>query len=1399
MRSRLGILFLIGIFLYSVALAQQAATNYTSRWIKVDSLINKNGLTQSALTEVNSIYAVAKKEKNDPELIKSLIYRIHLEDALQEESIQKSTDLLEKEIQNSQGPATSILNSLLAELYWSYLQQNRWKLYQRKNTINFKKTDIATWTVNDFHQKISSHYINSLRDEKLLEQTKLEPFSALIIHGNVRYLRPTLFDLLAHRALDYFTSDESDIVRPTYAFEIENPTAFAPANEFVRSSFPTKDSISIHYRAVLLYQQLIRFHLQDPQPDAFIDVDIQRILFMLQYGVMENREDLYYHALGNITSQYPENKTAASAWYLEAQYYFQKAASYDPLRDTSNRFAYLQAKSICEKVSKQSDSSQGKSDCERLIRQILRKELLIEAEKVNVPNKPFRMLISYRNCNLLHFRIIRLDRKTKESLNTDRGDDHFWKPLTQLTSLKTFYETLPETADYQLHRVEMKIDALESGSYCLLASMDKDFSTDNNHLAVEFFEVSNIAYINITSDYFVVNRETGQPLQNIDVQVWYKYYDNKLSKQQERKGENFNTDKNGLFHINAPKTTNYSSVSLECTGLGDHLWIDEMNYNRYYNNDIEKADNNPNDYEAKHLKTFFFMDRSIYRPGQSAFFKGILITKDFKTKKSKILNGFRTTVYLTNANNQRIDSMQLTTNEFGSYHGEFRLPQNVLTGEFKLSDSSNEGEKSFSVEEYKRPKFKVRFDQPKGSYRVNDSIRITGFAKAYAGNNINNGMVRFRVIRQARFPYPWLYGRWGMPRTSEQEIAHGEMKTDAEGKFNIGFIAVPDNTINKKLDPVFNYVLSVDVTDINGETRSNSQNIVAGYKELTIGLTLAQNSMPSDSLRQIVIRTENLSREFVPTLVTLSIYALKSPDRLIRERYWQRPDQFLMPKTDYINFFPQDEYSNETDKETWMRNKIYEKKDSSRLDGIFRFDTPNNDKRSAFLPGWYLIEAGTIDQYGQEVQNHLYVQLYDSKSNLLAAPAYLWIKSPFDLVQPNQNASLTIGSSANDVSLNLSVVGRDEHFDFKKLNKEFKTINYPITDSDRGGFSVYYAFVKDNRFFSGVFQVAVPWVNKELAINYSSYRDKTLPGSEEKWKLKLSGYSQEKIASELITSMYDASLDQFKPQVWQKPEIYSSTYSYNRWIGQTNFSSLPSLYNYLNDYGEKIYFSNRYDLLLSLQNHRPSMIFNEVPGSHIVYNFTTRRSITQPLSDVVLTGYGASGKKEITSAITIGQPDSDTGRVSIGQNSAPFPENIQLRKNFKETAFFLPDLHTDDSGNVEFSFTMPEALTQWKWMTFAHTKDLAFGYSEKTIVTQKQLMVQPNAPRFIRQGDHMEFAVKIVNLTDTEMTGQAQLQLVNAATNQSVDGWFSNRQANQYFTAAARTKYRNKFSDRCSF
>jgi hypothetical protein len=1363
--------------------SQPRPKNYEKEWKQADAFIQKH-LPKSALEQVKNIYQLAKKDKQDAQVIKTLIYMIGLQNEVTENDDTKVIADLDKETNTTSEPARSILNSLLAELYWQYYQQHRWQLYDRTNTTGYKKDDIDTWTADDLHKKIGELYLLSIKNSSLLQQTKLNAYDAIILKGNVRHLRPTLFDLLAHRALDYFKNDERNITKPAYAFEINQASAFDPAADFIDRKFETRDSLSLEQKALLVYQQLIAFHLKDAKPDALIDVDIERIQFVNEKGIQENKKELYLLALNHIVHQYENMPAAAQASYLIAAQYNQDADTYQPYGDTTHRYDRVQAKEICEKILAQNDSSEGKINCFNLLNEINRKDLQFSIEKVNIPGQPFRASVQYKNFGQLYLRLI----KAQENLKNETGnyyDDKFWNRMTNAVPVRAWDQTLPVTGDLQTHSVEIKIDAVPGGEYFLLASTDKNFSVKTSLLGARLFYVSNISYVNNGPDYFILHRETGQPLANAAVQIWEQRYDYKTSRYTKEKASNYKTDNKGFFKLQRPKDQNRvnDNYLLDVSYNDERLFMNDYQYDYYYYND-----NNEN--VPENISVFLFTDRSIYRPGQTLYFKGITISNDQKQKNYSIKPGFETLIYLRDANSRLVDSMKVKTNDYGSFSGKFQLPQSGLNGQFSLFMKDDRGSTDISVEEYKRPKFYVDYEKLKGTYKVNDKIKITGFAKAYAGNDIDNATVKYRVVRQPKFIYDWLFWRWWQPPTREMEIAHGETKTKNDGKFEIEFTAIPDLTIDKKFEPVFDYRVYADVTDINGETRSGEALVSVSYKSLLVDVNVQQKSAV-DSFRNISITTTNMAGEFQQANVTVTISKLKEETRLIRQRYWQRPDQFVMTKENYVKLFPYDEYDNETDFKSWAKEKqVFEETDSSSENSKFEI------RNSKFSPGFYMIEVATKDKDGQEVKNVKYVELYDEKINKLNHPEYLWAEGS-KLIEPGEKTTTRLGSASSIVLIQqIDKSTSDQqpatsNYSLINLNNEKKTFEFSATEADRGGYGVSYFFVKDNRFYQFKDVIQVPWTNKDLKIEYATFRDKTLPGSEEKWKIRITGYKNEKVAAEMLAGMYDASLDQFKPHNWYNPSFWPVYSNYSRWNGDYSFSSVGSQEKGLES-----------DIIKELVKN-----YDQLYGINKTAEYRRSRSVSfaapkmkeeemkLQANEVVSIGYGndkniagiLKGKvADVSITPGVGALAADT-TAGIAQEQETYKQDpkVQIRKNFKETVFFFPDLHTDSTGAIEFSFTMPEALTKWKLQMLAHTKALAIGLSTKEIVTQKQLMVQPNLPRFFREGDRMEFSAKIVNLSDSEFTGQAQLQLFDATTNQSVDGWFQNMFPNQYFTVEA--------------
>ena len=312
-----SLFFILFLSFTQCSVAQQKNTRYDQLWEKVDSQSLKKGLTKTALAEVNNIYALAKKEKQETQLIKALIYRMGLEEIVEENADEKNLRLLENEINASTEPSRSILSSILAYKYYVYYLMQT-PSNDRSETKNFKKADVATWSAADFVEKIGSLYLASIKNKQVLQKTMLEPYNPIIIQGNARYLRPTLYDLLAYPALDYFSRMDMRITKPAYVFEMKDDNLFSPASEFIRLKFVTTDTASMLRKALVIYQDLLIFHLNDAKPDALVDADIHRLQLIHTDGVMQQKDQLYEKALTAIADRYPGSPAAAQASYLVA-------------------------------------------------------------------------------------------------------------------------------------------------------------------------------------------------------------------------------------------------------------------------------------------------------------------------------------------------------------------------------------------------------------------------------------------------------------------------------------------------------------------------------------------------------------------------------------------------------------------------------------------------------------------------------------------------------------------------------------------------------------------------------------------------------------------------------------------------------------------------------------------------------------------------------------------------------------------------------------------------------------------------------------------------------------------------------------------------------------------------
>ncbi len=1385
MTKRLSIALIVTILFFSLSTQAQIMKDYKDQWKKIEDAENK-GLTQTAKAEAIKIFDAATKENNFPQVIKASMYQIKYRNKVEEDNEVTNFFFVDTLIAKAKSPAKNILYSMQAELLWNYLQQNRWKFYNRTEQVDEKGNDIATWSISKLHKAISDLYLKSIQNNEILKNTPTKNFDAIIIKGkNTATLRPNLYDFLAHRALAYLGNDEKDITQPSYKFTIDNTAAFADAATFTKTIFKTKDTASLYFKAVKLYQELIGFHLTDTDPEALIDLDIDRLSFMNRHSVLTNKTELYKAQLENIATKYASNPASAQAHYLVAQQLQQELQQNE--NNEKLKLNHKKAKDICEAVIKKFPNSEGGLNCANLLKTITTKSLHFQVEQVNLPNQPFRMLIDYKNVDKVYFRLIKTTREQVKKLNNRQDYNSSWQDYLDLKPTKTFTVALPDVGDYLSHSVEHKVDALDKGIYILVASNNEKFTTVNTVLAKDVVYVSNISMIRKGNEFHVLHRNTGQPLANAIIQPYEYRYDYNDRKQVEIALSKLTADKNGYFKITPTKDG--KNLIFDIKHEGESLFLEE-NYYAYaeYDEDGNRV--------SKNDRAFLFTDRSIYRPGQTLYFKGIVVNTKEKPFAANVVPNKKVKIILYDANYQKVKTQEYTTNEFGSYNGAFTLPTSGLTGQFYIWDSINQANHYFSVEEYKRPKFSVEIKQPKGTYKINDSIKVVGTAKAYAGNNIDGAKVKYRIVRKMRFPiwWGWDYGyrRGGRgkmtPYSSEEmEIGNGETTTNTKGEFTVNFKAIPDESISKASQPTFYYELNADVTDVNGETRSNEIAIPVSYQALQLSIGMAAK-MPLDSLKSIDIKSTNINNEFETATVTITMHQLNGSNQFYRTRYWEQPDQFIITKENYKKDFPYDIYKNEHDPKTWDKLKqvltqSYTTSEKSKFEA----------KNLKLEAGYYVIEVSGKDKYGEPVKALHYIELTSATSNSFVSPVS--ITATKTTVEPNEKINYSIATSFDNI-----FAIHEQQYMYGKQTRTYETITKTekpfeigVTEADRGGITTAVSFVKYNSIFGDVESFSIPWSNKELKISFETFRDKTLPGSQEEYKVKISGLKGDKVAAEVLATMYDASLDQIKPHSLGSLNLFPTLYNSYTWDGGSHFSQTTAEERNGYTYDYKSY-EKEYERLGVRNVAGEETVWWQNNGGYrsdgrLFKSVPMAVASAPKMDEAVVTGTAnktlARKKKSVDNEKEKDALEENAENEPISTNNNKPNTPVQIRKNFNETAFFLPDLKTDTEGNIIIKYTIPEALTQWKLMALAHTKDLASATTTNTVVTQKPLMVQPNLPRFVREGDALELAVKIVNLSDKEITGTSQLELINPETNQPVDGWFKNIQPNQYFTIAA--------------
>jgi len=1271
------------LIIFTLSFLSVNAQSYNDLWKDLNENLD-NRLPQSAETILNKIEQKAVEENNQKELLKSYLYRFRIFELSEEEPLETSINFAVRNVANLQEPERAIFNIAIASLYETYiifnnnLIKNNIPIYNGKQTTDNGQQTLSMkfWDEATFKRVINKYYENSLNDIESLQNNSAESYKDILAIKDITAefdfkIEPTLYDYVLHKIIDYKINRSNSVETSLYGISE-------------------------------LYQQLIDFDKKNNYNDAAIYNEIKKLKY--EYKTTKDYET-YFNSLEKIKNENIDNPLVTSVMELQAGAVLSQQST-DNGQQTSSTLAM--AIDICDEAIRLFPDSEGAKSCEAIRSEILNKELRFYMQNVQLPDKNISVGLTYKNLSKPHYRIYKVTPEELNYLNKLYHDKkEFAKEIVKKELIVENYIDIQDDKDYIEHTSSYELPGLDCGTYYILFSKDDNFDMTNmDYPAIHSFQVSNLSYVvtkeNDEQVIYVLDRDSGKPIKDVNVNIFERNYDYKKREYVKKDLHNLITDRNGCAKF--PDNIN-NQYHIELS-KGNDILLSDLYISHYYQNEEKLTE-----------RTTFFTDRAIYRPRQTVYFKGIILNEN--SEKKELVVGKETKVTLRDSNWQEVATQTFTTNEFGSFDGSFLIPENLSNGYFAVSNES--GSVNFKVEEYKRPTFEITFNNPDKSFKLNEEVELTGSVKAYAGFGLDNVNYKYTVVRRTYFPYRyWWFKNYS---GNEKQIAFGEGTTDEKGNFNISFNLIPDKKDKGEL-PVYEYIVTVDVTNAQGETQSKTYTLKASVIDLIIDIENQNEFVFKDSLDLINFTVKNLKENPVEAKIIRKIYHVETYGRMSSNGQ-QTTDNRHLPQDSTLIY-----------EDVIVVNGKY---------GLFQ------DVNKNLGIGKYVVELTSADN--ELAKTSVELTIIDYHSNKM--PYETMCISYYDkkTAQPGENVNFYLGSSADDVNVYYMIKYGNEvrHYGRKTISNKILTIPYKLKEEDRGEISFQAFFVKNNTINIVTHEVAIPYENLRLDIRLDVERDNLLPGTEEKWNLTVKNYGDgdESGVANVLTSMYDASLDVFAKNKWNLNVIPETRYSTPP---RTDFSfedfDSEASFKYYVGPGVFDYF------LLSMVGITPYSGSPRFAGGGIMYSMMVAEKSSREASNNGDDSWDDAANQEEQNV----------------ENQEPL-----VRENFNETAFFYPNLITNENGSLTFSFTMPDALTRWNLMMLAYTKDLKTGTLNKTFTTSKPLMIMSDMPRFCYENDTLWMVANVIRTTDNGQqstdfeVATAKLEIFDALTMQPLN------------------------------
>ena len=869
-------------------------------------------------------------------------------------------------------------------------------------------------------------------------------------------------------------------------------------------------------------------------------------------------------------------------------------------------------------------------------------------------------------------------------------------------------------------------DSIEIGGNLPLGAYLMEVTSDNTGIAPQrqLFYVSNLAVMiqQLPDDkhrYVVVNATDGQPIAGAKIELYDQWYGFNTKKDKRTVHARLTTDENGEAYFKNVDGNILISTSNDKFTPAKGIYLSR---DRYY----EKKDN-----DAKYQ---VYTDRSIYRPGQTVHASAIsyIVKKGLDASvpgKSMELN-----FILRDANWKQVAEQKATTDEYGTASVDFELPKEGQTGLYSISVNGT-GTKYVRVEEYKRPTFEITFPKVNEKYNWGDTVVVKASAKTYAGVPVQGAKVEYQVTRRNQLWW-WGAGSAGQLVKTDSCVTREDGTFDVEIPLEASLSGKDETDMSDfmRIARFFNFEVSAIVTDISGESHEGVMNLPLGTKPTILTVDLPKR-IEADSLKTVSFAYRNASG--IPISSRLKYR--------IDEGEWKDAEANIP-----------------------VSIKEYASSASSASSSL------------VWKSGVHQLEAIC----GQDTLQQKFT-LFSMKDTHPVEPTTEWYyQTAKTFPRDGKPVYIQVGSSENGAHIVYSIIAGNKLLEKGawELGDSIVTLPFTYKEEYASGIVLNYSFVKEGKCYTRMMSIARPLPEKKLNIAWKTFRNRLTPGQKEEWTLKITTPDGKPAKAQLMSVLYDKSLDQIAPHSWNLSLGFYQSLPNCYWKHNLTFRSFyldgvyPTKY-----YDEKELDVDKFDgKYFSYNGYMQAMELSKLERSSGSTVEAVRVDKHSSMKDELVREEAKVMRIRGSKMVRVGATAPSANKVfdvveempqfagGSGSDVEQFLDQVQVRENLNETAFFYPALESDNNGNVAIRFTLPESVTTWKFMGLAHDKEMRNGLLVDEAVAQKTVMIQPNMPRFLREGDKATIVAKLSNTSDKKVSGNARMQIIDPETNKVV-------------------------------